>query len=125
VQVVVASQSGSLVVTGMSDGGAVYCKGKQASTYGVAVGLSGAPITDGMATVEVYVIDLYYDSALTFKGNSVSGTIGFSVPIYTAKKTPPKGACSAATKPQTFTAKLTSDATVAPKAGTAFAQPIK
>ena len=124
VQVLVQSQGGGLAVTAMSDGGAVYCHGVQAASYGVEVGLSGAPITDGAASISVFVTTLYYASDMTFSGSSVKGTIEFAVPLFTGTTEPPKKACAAKTKKQHFTATLTSDEVHAPAPGTVVARPI-
>ena len=124
VEVAVAEVNGGLAVTGMSDSGAVYCRGTQVSSYGVDVGLAGQPITNGQATVQVSVINLYFGSDLTFSGNKVKGTIVFVVPVLTGTLEPPKKACAATSGKQHFEATLSDDAVLAVSPRTASAVPI-
>ena len=122
VEVVVAAGGGGFNLTGMSDSGTVYCKGTEVGGWGVAIGTSD-PITNGGVTLTVFVSTLYYTSTMTFKGKNVSGTIDFAVPVFSGTQQPPKKACSAATKKQTFTATLSNTTSVTPPKG-AYAWPL-
>ena len=124
VQVVVANVNGSLAVTGMSDAGAIYCKGVEAGGEGLYIGLSGQPIMDRKATIDLLDSSLYFHGDLKFRGDKVKGTIDFSVPVFSGTKEPPKKACAAKAMKQTFTATLGGQAMHPLPAGTAYAVPL-
>jgi hypothetical protein len=102
VQVVVASDgNGGLEISGLGDGGTVYCT-QSNTTYGYGVGFSGnlAEIMGKKATFDQGYTNVAMNSNFKFKGNNVSGKMQFSVPILDSFTV----AEACATKPQTFTA---------------------
>lgn len=120
VQIVVSAASGGgFEITGLSDGGTVYCPGGKTYGYGVGFGGNLAAIVNGKATYKALFSNVAINSTFTFSGTSVAGKMTFTVPILlTAKK---GAACS--TKPQTYTATFAAAAARALPPG-AYAQPL-
>jgi len=121
VQVVVASDgNGGLEISGLADGGTVYCTQSNTS-YGYGVGFSGslAEIMGKKATFDMGYTNVAMMSNFTFKGNNVKGKMQFSVPILDSFTV----AEACATKPQTFTATF-GGASYKPKFHGALAWPL-
>lgn len=114
VQVVVAAASGGgFEITGISDGGTVYCTARKTYGYGIAFGGLSVPIVGGKAAYKDVATTVAIKATFSFKGTTVKGGMTFTVPILLTAKT----AAACATKPQTYTATLGgADARIAPGA---------
>ena len=118
--VVSAASGGGFEITGLSDGGTVYCLGGTDIGYGVGFGGDLAAITDGKASYTELFTTVAVSSTFKFTGSEVTGKIKFSVPILlTARK-----GVACATKPQTFKATFGSDAPALQMPKGAYAWPL-
>jgi hypothetical protein len=123
-EVVVAGSQGNYEITGVSDGGNVYCKTTEIGGWGLGIGTDD-PITGNTATLNINYDTVYYQGSFKFSGDKVVVKQLFVVPVLTGTKTPPKTACGASTGTSTTTLTLSGAETRAPGPTVVHAAPFK